>query len=163
AGYAVYRGTSPGFTPSPANRIGTPSNPSFDDASYSPGVSHYKVSVLDRHGNESPYAAIAPSQFTGVPGSTPAVSFLGNMSPNPMVPGGTIELGLARAGRVTMVVYDARGRRVRSLLDTTLDAGVRRVEWNGRDDGDRRLGPGVYLVRVEGPGIARSRKVVLAE
>jgi flagellar hook assembly protein FlgD len=69
---------------------------------------------------------------------------------------------LDRTTDVRLVLHDVSGRLVRTLVEGTRSAGVHRVEWDGRDDGGRRLAAGVYLARLEGAGEVRTRKVVLA-
>ena len=81
--------------------------------------------------------------------------------PNPFNPSTRLAFSLPAAGRVVLDVYDARGRRVRRLLDETRTAGVFAVSWDGRDDGGRALSGGVYLARMIAGGEAASRKVVM--
>jgi hypothetical protein len=158
--YAVYRGTSPGFTPSPSNRIGEPQSTAFSDPGWSP-ESYYKVSAVDRHDNESALAMLAPTQVTGASdGPAPAFSYLGNIGPNPMTGPGRVEFGLATAGRVSLAVFDPQGRRVRQILDEARGAGVHRLDWDGADAGGRPLSTGVYIVRLEGPGVTATRKLM---
>jgi flagellar hook assembly protein FlgD len=58
-------------------------------------------------------------------------------------------------------VYDAAGRLVRRLVDGARPAGLQRVRWDGDDSSGRRVGPGVYFVRVGASGEALTRKLVL--
>ena len=53
-------------------------------------------------------------------------------------------------------VFDASGRRVRTLPGST-DC------WDGRGDSGRRLGPGVYLLRPGGSPAARTARVILLD
>lgn len=68
--------------------------------------------------------------------------------PNPFNPRTTLRFDLARSGRVALEVHDLRGRRVRTLDLGTASAGVHDVVWDGRDDEQRDLASGVYLVRL---------------
>ncbi len=52
-GYDVYRGTSAGFAPTSANRIGQPSGTSFADTGLAAGTYYYKVAAEDSAGNVS--------------------------------------------------------------------------------------------------------------
>ena len=74
-------------------------------------------------------------------------------SPNPFNPRTTIRFELARAGAARLAVYDVCGRQVRTLLDGSLAAGSHEAEWDGRDDGGREVGSGVYLARLEAGGV----------
>jgi M6 family metalloprotease-like protein len=63
---------------------------------------------------------------------------------------------------VRMTIYDAAGRRVRTLeTDSELEAGGRAAIWDGRGDGGRPLPAGVYFFRVEGARSNGTGKVVL--
>jgi hypothetical protein len=160
--YSVYKGTSPSFVPSSGNRIGQPIAASLQDATYDPGVSHYKVSATDRHGNESGYTLLAPSQITGVPpGTIPAHAFLSRPIPNPFHGATSFEFGVATHGRVTLRIYDLRGRAVARVLDEARAPGVWRVSWNGSDDTHRALPAGIYWARFETAGTVERTKVVL--
>ncbi|MDO9170522.1 MAG: FlgD immunoglobulin-like domain containing protein, partial [bacterium] len=55
---------------------------------------------------------------------------------------------LSAPARATLVVFDARGRRVRGLLDESRPAGPASVIWDGRDDAGRALPGGVYVARL---------------
>lgn len=59
AGYEVYRGTSPSFVPGPGNRILAANDTTFTDLAG--GLSTYKLTAVDLHGNRSPFAVVSPS------------------------------------------------------------------------------------------------------
>jgi flagellar hook assembly protein FlgD len=50
---------------------------------------------------------------------------------------------------VTLVVFDALGREVRTLLTGTVDAGSHKLTWEGQDNAHRPLSSGVYFVRLQ--------------
>lgn len=60
-------------------------------------------------------------------------------------------LDLPLGGEVSVRVYDGRGRRVRRLLEGTLAAGRRGLEWDGRDDRGVEQPAGLYFVRATTP------------
>jgi len=62
--YSLYRGCDPGFIPDAGNLVGIPVAPSFLDKDWHQGsLSHYKISAIDRSGNESPFALLAPDKI----------------------------------------------------------------------------------------------------
>jgi hypothetical protein len=147
--YAVYRGDSPDFVPSATNRIGQPTAATWDDDGFEPGVSYYKVSTVDRHGNESGYAMLSPTDFTSVPpGQLPRITYLGSPAPNPLQGEAVIEYGLASPARVSLAIFDVDGRRIARLVEGPQAAGVRRARWSGRDERGHALAPGIYVVRL---------------
>lgn len=73
-----------------------------------------------------------------------------------------LELSVPRAAHVTLSVYDARGRRVRTLVDQDAAAGSFAARWDGRDAAGQRLGSGVYFARYELDGrVIESHKLLL--
>lgn len=82
-------------------------------------------------------------------------------SPNPFQ--GTTRLGFAlpAAGRARLSVFDAGGRRLRTLLDGEAPAGAQSAVWDGRDEGGRALPAGVYFFRLEQGGAVWSGRAVL--
>jgi hypothetical protein len=76
---------------------------------------------------------------------------------NPFAALAQIEYGLSHAGHVRLEVFDLAGRRIETLVDGDLPAGVRRTSWDAA-----RFQPGVYLARFEGPGVNRTLRLVHA-
>jgi hypothetical protein len=83
--------------------------------------------------------------------------------PNPFNPSTTIRFTLPRAASVELIVYDIRGARVATLLDSQRPAGTNEVVWNGLDDTGTPVSSGVYFVRLDAPGSASTRKIVLVK
>jgi hypothetical protein len=91
-------------------------------------------------------------------GSLPTIALLG-ARPNPFR--GTTDI-LFRLGSETMVtvnIYDAGGRLVRTLVSQTMSVGEHRVTWNGDLDGGGRAGAGVYLCRFRAGEVEQSIKI----
>jgi len=82
--------------------------------------------------------------------------------PNPFNPKTTVRFQLPAAGAVSVVVYDAAGRVVRTLLaDQEREAGEHDVRWDGSDDAGRETAAGIYFVKIEAGGNLAVSKVVL--
>jgi hypothetical protein len=86
-------------------------------------------------------------------------------APRPSVTRGSanLQLALPVAGDVQVGIYDATGRRVRTLLSAELDAGIHLLVWDGRDERGREAAAGVYFLRATTPAGARSRRIVVVE
>ena len=83
-----------------------------------------------------------------VPARIPSL-FLAQNQPNPFTASTEIGFSMASAGPVTLEIYDARGRRVRALLqDEVVAAGPGRVAWDGTGEDGARLASGVYFYRL---------------
>jgi hypothetical protein len=81
--------------------------------------------------------------------------------PNPFNPSTTLEASIPGGGRATLTVHDAGGRRVATVFDGVLPAGATALRWSGVTDAGRRVSSGVYFARLEYPGGAITRKLVL--
>jgi hypothetical protein len=69
--------------------------------------------------------------------------------PNPTVRGGTLVISTDRSESVRVDVFDAAGRRVRTLLDRGVQPGRLQLEWDGRSSSGRAVAAGTYLVRMQ--------------
>lgn len=88
-----------------------------------------------------------------VPGSSGALAATAiRATPNPFNPRTTVSLTLNRGRDVTLEVFDAQGRLVRTINDGWLETGDHEFPWDGRDDHGRALASGTYFVRDRGAG-----------
>lgn len=99
--------------------------------------------------------------LTTAPG--PLASALGlRLAPNPLRAATTVSFALPQAGAATARVYDAAGRRVRTIVDSPrLGAGEHSFAWDGRADGGARVGAGVYFVRLVAGNLATTTRAVV--
>jgi len=67
----------------------------------------------------------------------------------------------AAGSSVSVRIYDAAGRLVRTLTDGPREAGDHAVRWDGTDGSGRELPDGVYFARLTGRSLDASRKLVL--
>jgi len=79
--------------------------------------------------------------------------------PNPFRDATSLGFDLPGEASVRMDVFDAAGRRVRTLATGRRPAGAHEVAWDGRDAAGRTVAPGVYFWRVRADGATRSGKV----
>lgn len=68
--------------------------------------------------------------------------------PNPFNPVTTIRFALPTAGRTQVVVFDLRGRMVKTLVNGELAAATHVVQWSGDDNHGRPAAAGIYFYRV---------------
>ena len=117
-----------------------------------PGTCYAAGPVLTPVGDWSVNPVDAEEE-SGVPGGYT----LEGAFPNPFDQSTTIRFAVDAAAPVTLTLYDALGREVRTLYEGTPPAGVTQaVVMDGA-----ALPSGVYTVRLEGPGFAGSTRVVL--
>ncbi len=158
AGYNVYRGSSAGFTPSPANRISAlQSSTSIVDAG--PAGNWYKLSAVDVDGNESAFALVTPSGTTDV-ASEPVAFALEGVRPNPASGLGVhVAFALPDDARATIELLDVSGRRVVTREVGTLGAGRHVVDL--AETG--RVAAGIYWVRLTQGTQQRSTRVAVVQ
>jgi N-acetylneuraminic acid mutarotase len=94
-------------------------------------------------------------------GDTPLALALEPNHPNPFNPSTVIPFSVSEAGRVTLTVYDMRGRVVRTLVDRFQQPGADQVRWDGRNDAGQPVASGVYLYRLQAGATVESRKMTL--
>jgi len=93
---------------------------------------------------------IAPTRFT-----------LKRNSPNPFNPMTTIEYVVDRDGPLSIKVFNARGRYVKTLVEGHHPAGEATIAWSGTDHRGQDVPSGVYFCRIEGGGEASTLKMTL--
>jgi hypothetical protein len=94
-------------------------------------------------------------------GSEGARFELGTASPNPASGPSEIRFQVPRESQVTLRVYDVIGRLVRTLAEGVVPAGAHTASWDGRDESGSRVAAGVYLYRLDSPGVDVSRKMTV--
>jgi hypothetical protein len=112
-----------------------------------------EAQVADYDGQ--PYTAA----FTN--GALPSGFELHQNYPNPFNPATSIEFSLPTASRVSLEVFNVLGERVALLLDGSVEAGVHRVEWDGRNLAGQSVSSGVYFYRLQSDGISETKKMLL--
>jgi flagellar hook assembly protein FlgD len=84
------------------------------------------------------------------------------VGPNPTRGHVTASFSLPVAVRSAEVaIFDANGRRVKSLIDGPLAAGPQLVTWSGRDDDGRAAPAGIFFLRIDAQPYTAVRKVLL--
>jgi hypothetical protein len=110
---------------------------------------------------ESSAAPVPPGESANRPPPTEPLVLLGSPVPNPTSGPSSIRFVLAAPARLRVLVCSAGGALVRTLADQTYVAGEHAVTWDGRDERGRAVAAGVYLCRVEGPGMAGSGRILV--
>ncbi len=93
-----------------------------------------------------------------VPG---AVTALTGNSPNPFSASTRITYTLKEALPLRLEIFNAKGQKVRTLLDASGNAGSHSVLWDGRDEAGKPVAAGVYLARLSAGTQHGTRKMLL--
>jgi len=81
--------------------------------------------------------------------------------PNPFNPSTKIEYFLPQKSNVRLEIYNILGRRVNTLVDGPVDAGMNSVIWNSTDQGGNQVASGVYLYRLTVGNKVESKRMLL--
>jgi hypothetical protein len=101
----------------------------------------------------SPTADVPPHEVPGAPIVLAA-------RPNPFAGETEIAFALPTPGRVTIRVYAATGRLVRTLVDAPMPAGVNRARWDGRDAAGHRAASGIYFFKFSAEGLEKTARLI---
>jgi uncharacterized protein YkuJ len=91
----------------------------------------------------------------------PITEFSIRGGPNPFVNAAVVRLAIPRLTHATLKVYDISGQLVATLLDGMLPAGTRELVWNARDESQREVANGIYLLKFESPDFRATQKLIL--
>jgi flagellar hook assembly protein FlgD len=81
--------------------------------------------------------------------------------PNPFNPVTNIQFALPRQQQVKLFIYSLAGRRVATLIDGEMPAGIHSISWNGCDDRGRALSSGSYIYRLSAGEYSEARRMML--
>ncbi|MDF1611784.1 FlgD immunoglobulin-like domain containing protein [Stygiobacter electus] len=81
--------------------------------------------------------------------------------PNPFNPTTTIKFSVAQDAKVSLVVYDMLGQKVRTLVDAQQEAGYYSVRWDGTNDFGSKVSSGIYIYRLQAGNFVQTMKMNL--
>ncbi len=156
-------------TPHPDNFDDFAENVALADLFFDGGNSQLIESIFSAHGISIGCAPChgAPKRIADLAQiGAPKVFRLDDSTPNPFNPATTIGYELPVSSRVTLTIYDLRGREVRSWRMTE-ETGHKQVAWGGTDNNGQPVAAGIYLYRLVavpsngGQPFTSTRKMVL--
>lgn len=164
-GMALFKSNGAVYYASPTSAVdqadanGVGGNESF--TYFAPAADYYGLVIFNQNDVGGTFEVIVgPASATDVVVTTESAEFELAASPNPFDDGSDLSFGLPSQNRVSLMVYDAAGRLVRSLVDGEMPAGSHRERWDGRDDSGRRVSAGVYFARLATPQEERVQKMI---
>ncbi|MBT3755927.1 MAG: T9SS type A sorting domain-containing protein [Candidatus Cloacimonetes bacterium] len=81
--------------------------------------------------------------------------------PNPFNPDTNISFSMDVTSKVEIDIYNAKGQKIRNLVDGFFSDGEHIVNWNGKTDEQKMAPSGIYFYRMSNNGIYRNRKMIL--
>jgi len=91
----------------------------------------------------------------------PSVFHLHQNYPNPFNASTEITFDIAKAGRVSIDIYNITGQKIRSLYDGDVNAGIHRIVWDSRTDDGGTAASGVYFYKMKAEDQIQTRKMVM--
>ena len=91
----------------------------------------------------------------------PSGSALLRNYPNPFNSNTTIEYKIDINESVQLQIYDALGKKIRTLIDEKQRPGHYSVQWDGRTDGGVTVGSGVYMYRLVAGSYQKTLRLIL--
>ncbi len=81
--------------------------------------------------------------------------------PNPFNPETNIYYSIQQNGFVNICVYNAKGQKIKTLVNTINKAGKHNVVWNGKDEQGRNVASGIYFYRMKTANYHKIKKMIL--
>jgi flagellar hook assembly protein FlgD len=81
--------------------------------------------------------------------------------PNPFNPITTVSYDLPEDSFVNITIYDILGMKVKTVVNTTQDAGYKSVIWDATNDHGKPISAGVYLYQIQAGEFVQTKKMVL--
>jgi hypothetical protein len=91
----------------------------------------------------------------------PTVFTLAQNYPNPFNPKTMIRFALPKDSWVKLEVYNILGQKVKTLVDEKLAAGVKEVEWDGKDSKGLEVASGIYFYKIKADSFSDVKKMVM--
>ena len=129
---------------------------SFKDADAGDGSVSYRLKQIDLDGT------ISYSKQIEIEVNTLPTKFaLSQNYPNPFNPSTAIKYDVPVQSLVTLNIYDALGRLVRSLVSEVKDAGRYTISWNGRNNYNEPVASGFYIYRIKAGNFSAVKKMLM--
>ena len=81
--------------------------------------------------------------------------------PNPFNPSTNIRFNTAKPGVVNINIYNIRGQKIITILDSFIEAGEHTIIWNGIDEIGRNVSSGVYFYQMKFEDKSHIKRMVL--
>jgi hypothetical protein len=129
---------------------------SYTDRNVSPATYTYRLTQVDLDG------AQRISNTVNVTIGAPNAYSLDQNVPNPCTTS-EIHFSMPVAGPTSLVVYNALGQAVRTLVDGELSEGSHSVRFDGKDNAGNELASGNYIYRLQSGDFSATRKLTLTK
>ncbi len=91
----------------------------------------------------------------------PSVFALHQNYPNPFNPVTEIQFDVPLESKVKLTIYNIMGQEVRTLSNSTLEAGFHSVRWDGTNGLGEQVSTGLYFYRLSSPVFTSTKKMIM--
>jgi hypothetical protein len=152
-GYRVYRDDV---------EVGTTTSLFFVDLDVPSGTYTYHATAMYNYAMESVASNTVTLDHTEAPTPlVPAETALCGNYPNPFNPTTQINFALHEASKVSIVVYNIKGEKVKTLINEPMEAAQHHITWNGTDDDNRAVSSGIYFYKMQTSRYTSTKKMIL--
>ncbi|MDY6914825.1 MAG: C25 family cysteine peptidase [Candidatus Cloacimonadota bacterium] len=132
----------------------------FDTAEMEPGTYNCEILISTNTSDTIVPVTLNLVQTSNQP-NLPMITKLEENYPNPFNPETTINFSIKEAGHVKLEIYNIKGQKIKTLVNSNLEANSYNLVWNGRDDNNQQVSSGVYFYRMNTPTYTSTRKMIL--
>ncbi|MDP2172535.1 MAG: S8 family serine peptidase [Candidatus Cloacimonadaceae bacterium] len=81
--------------------------------------------------------------------------------PNPFNPNTTIAFNLDKSAPVMIEIFNQKGQKIKTLVNSDFPTGNHSIAWNGKDDNGNGVSSGIYYYRMKSGKFSSTRKMVM--
>ena len=133
----------------------------FNSLFMSPGFYEGNVYLNSNMGSILIYLQMVILEPLGIGDGTIPMKFAVSANyPNPFNPSTRFTISIPDRSNVSTSVFDLKGRRIATLLNSELDTGVYDLTWQGKNDIGSQVSAGVYILRVDAGKYHHNQKMI---
>jgi hypothetical protein len=149
-----------------ATNTSSEQNYSFTDHSIDAGEYYYWLQSVEANNETAFHGPVHVSYNPGTGMPDPEYQYshlLKGAYPNPFNPSTSIQYELAEAANVEIVIFNAKGQKVRTFNQSHNNKGTYDVLWDGLDENGASVNSGVYFYRMTAGKSVQSKKMLLVK
>jgi hypothetical protein len=100
-------------------------------------------------------------EVTGNSNNLPLKTQLTGNYPNPFNPDTTIKFSLKETGQVRLDIFNTKGQKVTTLVNSNLEKGQHQINWDGKDDNGKAVTSGIYYYKMTTKDFSNIKKMML--
>jgi hypothetical protein len=81
--------------------------------------------------------------------------------PNPFNPNTTLSYILSEASFVNITVYNMEGKTIKTIVNSSQNAGLKKVQWNATNDKNEPVSAGLYIYTIQSKEFMKTMKMML--